>query len=225
MPEKLDLFTATGERKYLTQDERKAFVLAASELPERHERTFCLTLVHSGCRISEALALNFQRIDMDAGQLVLPLAQEAGWQRPPSCRASAARLLGCPRSRARCTCHEASPAKTRRALVAGRAHDGISMGREDDGDCRHRGRDGATTWAAPRFWGACVDERHSFAAVAAVDGACRSRNNSDLSASDRQRGGELRGSALGMIGLNKQCVLGTAVTAVLANGAQWCRAG
>ena len=71
MPEKLDLFTATGERKYLTQDERKAFVLAASELPERHERTFCLTLVHSGCRISEALALNYQRIDMDAGQVVL----------------------------------------------------------------------------------------------------------------------------------------------------------
>ena len=70
MPEKLDLFTTTGERKYLTQNERKAFVLAASELPERHERTFCLTLVHSGCRISEALALNFQRIDMEAGQLV-----------------------------------------------------------------------------------------------------------------------------------------------------------
>lgn len=70
MPEKIDLFTHDGYRKYLTADERKAFISAAHGLPERHERTFCLTLAHSGCRISEALALDFGRIDMSAGHLV-----------------------------------------------------------------------------------------------------------------------------------------------------------
>ena len=71
MPEKLDLFTSEGNRKYLTPDERKAFIAAALELPERHERTFALTLAHSGCRISEALAMDYRRIDMKAGQLVV----------------------------------------------------------------------------------------------------------------------------------------------------------
>ena len=71
MPEKLDLFTDNGERKYLTPEERKAFISAALELPERQERTFCLTLAHSGCRISEGLGLDYRRIDMKAGQLVV----------------------------------------------------------------------------------------------------------------------------------------------------------
>ena len=71
MPEKLDLFTDSGERKYLTPEERKAFISAALELPERQERTFCLTLAHSGCRISEGLGLDYRRIDMKAGQLVV----------------------------------------------------------------------------------------------------------------------------------------------------------
>jgi len=71
MPEKLDLFTTERRRKYLTPDERKAFIAAALELPQRHERTFALTLAHSGCRISEALDLEYGHIDMAAGQLVI----------------------------------------------------------------------------------------------------------------------------------------------------------
>ncbi|MFT5450290.1 MAG: integrase/recombinase XerD [Gammaproteobacteria bacterium] len=70
LTEKLDLFTADGERKYLTHDERQNFMAAAMELKDRHRRTFCLTLAHSGCRISEGLALSFNRIDMSGGQLV-----------------------------------------------------------------------------------------------------------------------------------------------------------
>lgn len=70
MPEKIELFTSSGERKYLTPEERDRFIATASELPERRERTFCLTLAHSGCRISEALALDYQRVDFSAGHIV-----------------------------------------------------------------------------------------------------------------------------------------------------------
>jgi len=71
MPRNPDLFTSDGMRKYLTPEERQAFITAAKNLGERERRTFCLTLAHSGCRISEGLGLNFTRIDMNAGQLVL----------------------------------------------------------------------------------------------------------------------------------------------------------
>lgn len=70
MPEKLDLFTADGERKYLTPEERQSFIKAAKKHPEREARTFCLTLAHSGCRISEALELDFRRVDLKGGQLI-----------------------------------------------------------------------------------------------------------------------------------------------------------
>jgi integrase len=59
------LFDAEGRRLYLTQDERKAFLRAARELP-RIERTFCTLLHDTGCRISEALAITGRRIDLSA---------------------------------------------------------------------------------------------------------------------------------------------------------------
>lgn len=70
MTEKIDLFTADGQRKYLTPDERASFIAAAKTHPDRAARTFCLTLAHTGCRISEALALDYRRVDLTAGQLV-----------------------------------------------------------------------------------------------------------------------------------------------------------
>lgn len=70
MTEKLDLFTAEGQRKYLTPEERQAFIEAARAHPSREARTFCLTLAYTGCRISEALALDFKRVDLKAGQLI-----------------------------------------------------------------------------------------------------------------------------------------------------------
>jgi integrase/recombinase XerD len=52
----LSLHTQTGARKYLDQTERIRFIDAATRaaLPVR---ALCLTLAHTGCRISEALAL------------------------------------------------------------------------------------------------------------------------------------------------------------------------
>lgn len=65
----MQLHTATGARKYLTAEERGAF-LRAAEQADRPVRTLCMTLAFSGCRLSEALALTADRIDLAAGVLV-----------------------------------------------------------------------------------------------------------------------------------------------------------
>ena len=61
---------ADGARKYLTTGERDAF-LRAAEQADRQVRTLCMTLAYAGCRLSEALALTVDRVDLAAGQLVL----------------------------------------------------------------------------------------------------------------------------------------------------------
>ena len=63
------LHTADGARKYLTADERDA-VLREAELADRQVRTLCMTLAYAGCRLSEALALTVDRVDLAAGVLV-----------------------------------------------------------------------------------------------------------------------------------------------------------
>ena len=64
------LHTLDGARKYLTTGERDAFLRAAEEA-DRQVRTLCMTLAYAGCRLSEALALTVDRVDLAAGQLVL----------------------------------------------------------------------------------------------------------------------------------------------------------
>ena len=61
MPQ-ISLFDKEGNRKYLTPAERLSFAEAAKKLNGR-KRTFCLMLLHTGCRISEALALTHKHID------------------------------------------------------------------------------------------------------------------------------------------------------------------
>jgi integrase len=63
------LHDAEGRRLYLSEEERRAFVLAAAGAP-REVRTFCATLHATGCRISEALALTAERVDL-AGRVVV----------------------------------------------------------------------------------------------------------------------------------------------------------
>ena len=65
----MQLYDPNGQRKYLTPSERQEFLRAAENAP-REVRTFCETLAHSGCRISEALALTAARVDVGAGVLV-----------------------------------------------------------------------------------------------------------------------------------------------------------
>jgi integrase/recombinase XerD len=62
----MHLHTADGIRKYLTAGERDAF-LREAERADRPVRTLCMTLDYSGCRLSEALALTADRIDLAAG--------------------------------------------------------------------------------------------------------------------------------------------------------------
>jgi integrase/recombinase XerD len=65
------LYDQYGHRKYLTPAERDAFLKAADETEVREVRTFCATLAYTGCRISEALALTTDRIDLKDGAIVI----------------------------------------------------------------------------------------------------------------------------------------------------------
>jgi integrase/recombinase XerD len=66
----MGLHTADGARKYLTAGERDTF-LREAELVDRQVRTLCMTLAYAGCRLSEALALTLDRVDLAAGVLVI----------------------------------------------------------------------------------------------------------------------------------------------------------
>jgi integrase len=79
----MSLHTATGARKYLTAGERDAF-LHAGEHADRTVRTLCMTLAYAGCRLSEALALTADHVDLAAGLLVFESLKKrrAGIYRP-----------------------------------------------------------------------------------------------------------------------------------------------
>ena len=66
----MQILDTNGDRLYLTQEERKAF-LSASLDADAPVRTFCGMLVHSGCRISEALELRAGRVDLSEGAVVI----------------------------------------------------------------------------------------------------------------------------------------------------------
>ncbi|MDP9310115.1 MAG: site-specific integrase [Chloroflexota bacterium] len=59
-----------GQRKYLTPTERDSF-LAAAQQAEREVRTFCCVLAFTGCRLSEAVELTADRVDLAGGVIVL----------------------------------------------------------------------------------------------------------------------------------------------------------
>jgi integrase/recombinase XerD len=62
----MTLHTAVGARKYLNAAERQRFAAAAETMPPE-PRAFCLLLMWSGCRLSEALAVTPTAIDRDTG--------------------------------------------------------------------------------------------------------------------------------------------------------------
>jgi integrase len=61
----MQLHTIDGPRKYLTPGERDGF-LREAERADRTVRTLCMTLAYAGCRLSEALALTVDRVDLAA---------------------------------------------------------------------------------------------------------------------------------------------------------------
>lgn len=64
------LHDRAGQRKYLNPEERLAFRRAIDRIDGKRRRAFCLTLFHTGCRISEALALTGDKIDVSEGTLI-----------------------------------------------------------------------------------------------------------------------------------------------------------
>ena len=64
-----DPFDAEGRRLNLAEEEHRAFLAAAAKAP-REVRTFCGVLHATGCRVSEALALPAERVDL-AGRVVV----------------------------------------------------------------------------------------------------------------------------------------------------------
>jgi integrase/recombinase XerD len=66
----LKLYGAKGERKYLNEAERRRFIQAAEAAPSE-VRLFCLTLLWSGARISEMLALTPAAFDLDSGVVTI----------------------------------------------------------------------------------------------------------------------------------------------------------
>ena len=59
-----ELFTIDVKRKYLTTEEQGRFIAAANTHKRAEARTFCQTLACTGCRISEALELTPEHIDL-----------------------------------------------------------------------------------------------------------------------------------------------------------------
>ena len=73
-----ELSTIEGKRKYLTLDEQQQFLTASSELERPEVRTFCDTLAYTGCRISEALALTVDRVDISAKAITFQTLKQRG---------------------------------------------------------------------------------------------------------------------------------------------------
>ena len=67
-PTGMQIYDSQGHRLYLTGSERAAFRTAAEAAP-REVRTYCWTLLYTGCRPSEALALTADRVDFQAAVL------------------------------------------------------------------------------------------------------------------------------------------------------------
>jgi integrase/recombinase XerD len=64
------VFDRQGSRKYLNASERRAYLHAVKSEPDIARKAFCLTLFYTGCRISEALNLKTERIDL-AGKAIV----------------------------------------------------------------------------------------------------------------------------------------------------------
>jgi integrase len=65
----MQLHDQEGRRLYFTEAERRAFMVAAAQAP-REVRSFCGVLQATGCRISEALALTTDRVDLTGRVIV-----------------------------------------------------------------------------------------------------------------------------------------------------------
>lgn len=73
------VFDPQGRRKYLTLKEGKAFLKLANQLPPERA-LFCLTIYYTGIRISEALSLTPENIDVAAGVVLVRTLKKRKYQ-------------------------------------------------------------------------------------------------------------------------------------------------
>jgi len=64
------MFDREGHRKYLNWPEREVFLAVVERETDPSRKAFCLTLFYTGCRISEALQLTVERIDVTEQALI-----------------------------------------------------------------------------------------------------------------------------------------------------------
>lgn len=74
----MSLFTACGERKYLSPSERARFYEALTVLEDPSARTFCETIYWTGCRPSEALFLSLANFDLDDCAVIVRSLKKRG---------------------------------------------------------------------------------------------------------------------------------------------------
>jgi integrase len=74
---KLDLSDDHGKRKYLTKTECVRFVEGVKTLPPKI-RMYCLTLLYSGARRQEALAIRRMDVDLNAGEIAIKTLKQKG---------------------------------------------------------------------------------------------------------------------------------------------------
>jgi integrase/recombinase XerD len=72
------VFDRRGNRKYLNGLERRAFLRAVKHERNNRRKAFCLTLFYTGCRISEALNLTAERIDLTGKAVVFETLKRRG---------------------------------------------------------------------------------------------------------------------------------------------------
>ncbi len=77
------MFDRLGGRKYLNEAERRAYCQAAMIEADKAQRAFCLTLFYTGCRISEALNVTAQGVDLSQKAIVFETLKRRrrGWFR------------------------------------------------------------------------------------------------------------------------------------------------
>ena len=131
-PTGMQIYDTQGHRLYLTGSERAAFRTAAEAAP-REVRTYCWTLLYTGCRPSEALALTADRVDFQAAVLTFESKKK---RRPGLYRA-----VPVPASAPRCPGYGAWPPRPRHPDVSldVEPENRLHPRHRDHGTGRHRG--------------------------------------------------------------------------------------
>ena len=76
--EGFSLFSYAGERKYLTQRERKLFLGALDVLKNEKDRLFCEMLLYTGCRPTEARQLTALQLDIGENMVIIRSLKKRG---------------------------------------------------------------------------------------------------------------------------------------------------